>query len=349
MIRIAVLNEYLDTFGGGERSTYALASTLARLGHAVDVLTTREPPSAEDIASFYGPGHDGFGLRAVAATDLPDALGEYSVLVNHSAGSSLPNPCPLGIYAVMFPFQPGGPWVSTYHHFLCNSRYTERHTRRRWGQALATRVLYPAVPAPPEVATHKLAEIVAVGRFNSGGHRKSQGFLVEAFERFASGAPGWSLTLVGKVNADRATLEELAALLERCDALPVRLLLDATDEERRDAVARASIFWHATGCEAPPGVPERMEHFGIAIAEAMAAGAVPVCFDAGGPREIVDHGENGFLFLDANELCARTGDLVEDPALRARMGERARERARRYGREAFDAGVARLFGAVISP
>ena len=37
--------------------------------------------------------------------------------------------------------------------------------------------------------------------------------------------------------------------------------------------------------------PERFEHFGISVVEAMAAGAVPLVFGAAGPGEIVQDGD----------------------------------------------------------
>ncbi len=53
--------------------------------------------------------------------------------------------------------------------------------------------------------------------------------------------------------------------------------VDAPGAELADLYARASIFWHAAGLgEDAEDDPNRMEHFGISIVEAMSAGAVPV-------------------------------------------------------------------------
>ena len=65
--------------------------------------------------------------------------------------------------------------------------------------------------------------------------------------------------------------------------------------------------------------PERFEHFGIAVVEAMAAGAVPVVFAAAGPAEIVRHGVDGFHWKTLDELQSFTRQLMNDEELRLKM------------------------------
>jgi glycosyltransferase involved in cell wall biosynthesis len=364
MLRIAILNNYLNTFGGGERATFALASALARQGHRVDVFTIEEKvPTHERIQSFFGPGLDGFGIVSVAGAGpdratrhaaLRERLAAYTVFVNHSAASDFPNPCPLGVYSVMFPFQAPGPWLSTYQHFLCNSKFTEMYTRRRWGMGLNTTVIYPAAdigsaaPGNPDRAR----EILAIGRFNWRGHTKNQDALVDAFAAVAPRLPvGWTLVLLGKLNAERITLERFAELERRCrkQTLPVRFMLDASDDEKQAALARAAMLWHGTGIGyREPEDAARMEHFGIAIVEAMAFGAVPLCYHLGGPREIVDHGETGFLFRSLEELGDLTAALANDPERLREMSALARGRAKRFDRDAFERAVRELFDSVVA-
>ena len=55
--------------------------------------------------------------------------------------------------------------------------------------------------------------------------------------------------------------------------------------------------WQASGCsENHKPEPEKFEHFGISIVEAMAAECVPVVIAKGGQPEIVQHGKNGLLW-----------------------------------------------------
>ena len=107
-------------------------------------------------------------------------------------------------------------------------------------------------------------------------------------------------------------------------------------------LGEASIYWHASGFgEDPRRHPDRFEHFGIALVEAMAAGAAPVVYGAAGPAEIVRDGVDGDHWRARSELIAITTRLMHDPeALRAR-GEAARRRtdefsAARFTRELLD-------------
>jgi len=259
MPRAAILNNFLSTFGGGEKNTYAVANTLSRLGYEVDVLTFEERvPQRDEVVSFFGPGHDGFRILSLAEPGLAPAdrderltrfLRPHTLFLNQCAGSSFANPCPLGVYLVMFPFQDAGPWTATYHHFVCNSRFTEFYVQQRWGRDLATDVIYPPVDEPaadPDAPRAK--EILAIGRFVWEGHTKNQDLLVRAFDEALDRLPeGWSLTLLGKVHADAATRSRVEELRRACRRLPVRFELNASNEQKRAALGRAAVFWHGTG------------------------------------------------------------------------------------------------------
>ena len=58
----------------------------------------------------------------------------------------------------------------------------------------------------------------------------------------------------------------------------------------------------------------------------------------GGPRELVTHGEDGFITksLDANDLSMALLRLIEEPSLRKKMAENSRSKVeRRDWNEAF--------------
>jgi len=57
----------------------------------------------------------------------------------------------------------------------------------------------------------------------------------------------------------------------------------------------------------------------------MAMGVPAVCSDVGANREVISHGENGFLATTPEEWLKYLGILIDDAALRARLGRAARK------------------------
>ena len=74
------------------------------------------------------------------------------------------------------------------------------------------------------------------------------------------------------------------------------------------------------------------EPFGQVVVEGMAAGLAVVAAAAGGPAEVITDGVNGLLTRpgDARELAAALRILVDDPALRHRLGHEARLSSTRF-------------------
>lgn len=88
-------------------------------------------------------------------------------------------------------------------------------------------------------------------------------------------------------------------------------------------------------------LPSPGEPFGLVLLEAMALGVAVVATRAGGPLEIVSHGESGLLAppSDARALADAINELLNDPQKRRAMGKAGRARfeerftSRRMARE----------------
>jgi glycosyltransferase involved in cell wall biosynthesis len=72
-------------------------------------------------------------------------------------------------------------------------------------------------------------------------------------------------------------------------------------------------------------LPSRIEGFGLAVAEAMLCGVVPIRTPAAGALDQIEDGVNGFLvpFGDHDALSTRIGQICDDDALRATMSAAA--------------------------
>lgn len=75
------------------------------------------------------------------------------------------------------------------------------------------------------------------------------------------------------------------------------------------------------------------ESFGIVLIEAMSHGVPCIAFDsAEGARELIDHGENGFLVKDRDfsKYVNRVSKLINDKELREKIGKNAYEESKSY-------------------
>jgi len=71
--------------------------------------------------------------------------------------------------------------------------------------------------------------------------------------------------------------------------------------------------------------PSLWEGMPIALIEAQVCGLPSVARDAVGNRDIIAHGETGYIGRNFDDLSLHLDRLLDDPALRTRLGARARE------------------------
>jgi len=152
--------------------------------------------------------------------------------------------------------------------------------------------------------------VLAVGRLVP---KKGFDLLIAAFAQVAQRHPGWRLEIVGEGRL-RKTLERTIGDHRLAD----RITLPGFNNNVRERMRRADLFV----------LPSLIEGFPNALMEAMAEGKACISFDCEmGPRELITHGENGWLVPtgDTRSLAVALDLLMQDDALRAELGARARE------------------------
>ena len=102
----------------------------------------------------------------------------------------------------------------------------------------------------------------------------------------------------------------------------VELIGPVDDAKRAELLAGARVFV----------MPSRFEGFGMAAAEAMAAGVPVVTSNAGSLPEVVDPPRGGVVVPagDAAAMAAAVDSLLRDPAERRRLSESSRVSAQRF-------------------
>jgi glycosyltransferase involved in cell wall biosynthesis len=146
--------------------------------------------------------------------------------------------------------------------------------------------------------------VLHVGRLAA---EKNLPLLVHSFRSIQQRSPGARLVLVGdgpeRTRLHREHPDFVFAGVHRGESLGRQ-------------VASADLFLF----------PSLSETFGNVTLEAMAAGLPLLAFDYGAAREVVRHGENGWLAAreDAEAFVAGAVRLADDAELRRRLGARAR-------------------------
>jgi glycosyltransferase involved in cell wall biosynthesis len=121
----------------------------------------------------------------------------------------------------------------------------------------------------------------------------------------------------------------------------VRFCPAVTDEDLPRYLALGDVFVFAS--------QNRLEGFGLAVAEAMAAGLPVVIADMPGVREVIEPGREGLLAepLIASDLAEKVRVILDDPLLAKRMGRAGRERAEaRYGLSTVVRSLVNLYEAL---
>ena len=150
--------------------------------------------------------------------------------------------------------------------------------------------------------------------------KKGIDVLVRAFALVAHEEPDCRLAIVGP--DDEGRTPSLEAIAERAGVRDrVHFVEMVTGAERLAALAAADVW----------ALPSHTENFGIAVAEALAAGRAVVVSPAVNIAGDIEHADAGIVCEPAVEpLAAQLLALLHDEPRRLALGERARAFARRY-------------------
>lgn len=159
--------------------------------------------------------------------------------------------------------------------------------------------------------------LVSVGRLSP---EKGPMDLLKIYKRINEIYPEWTLDIIGDGSL-RNKMEEYI----RDNNLSKKITLHGfRNKDYIDDILHNSSIYLMTSLT---------ESFGIVLIEAMSHGVPCVAFDsAEGARELIDHGENGFLIKDRDysKYINKVSKLIDDKMLRETIGKNAYEEAKSY-------------------
>ena len=174
--------------------------------------------------------------------------------------------------------------------------------------------------------------VVAAGRLSQ---EKGFDLLLAAWHQAVAARPGWTLRIYGGGPEQERLLEQARTL-----GLTGSVDFAGQTEDIAAALVGGCVFASAS----------RAEGFPMSLLEAMACALPCVAFDcAPGVREIVHDGVNGALVPPGNTeaFAAALGQLMDDPAERARLGKAALESVSAYAPERIVERWERLISLVL--
>lgn len=333
--------------GAIEKAFHALGCGFAARGHTVTHVSRCFPGLADD------EWQNGVRYRRVPGYDAPLRLWRLKwldLLYSRRACRLLPPADVLVTHTFWLPLlerrpSRGLPYVHVGRYPRGQLRFYPPRAILQTGSAAIQNAILAEVPAraqrirviPYPLTSDYLVDpavspsrtVLYVGRIHP---EKGLELLIEAFRQFHAGpGSGWKLRLVGPHetrqggggSAFRDRLVKAAA------GLPVEIPGPEFAVERLIAHYReAAVFVY-------PSLAERGETFGLAVLEAMAAGAPSVVSGLPCFQEYIEPGKNGLVFderspVAAAQLAHALGALAAEPRRRDALAEAAWHTARRY-------------------
>ena len=345
-MKIGVYDPYLDDLGGGEKYMLTLASCLSK-NHEVHLFWDKP----EDL----GIVTQRFSLDISKVKIVENIFSgkfslinrlrksrEYDAIIVLSDGS-----IPL-VWSKKLFLHIQQPIVGIKYSFkdlikikritkvFCNSIFTQFFLNNNLKDKSV--VIYPPINLKPK-KIEKENIILTVGRFrvkNVGlADYKKQSVLVDVFMKMVDkGLKDWKLVLATSVKPNEE--EEFEKLKTKAKNYPIEFLVNKKNDDLWEIYSKAKIYWHASGFgEDLKKRPDYAEHFGISTVEAMGGGAVPVVINAGGQKEIIEQGVNGYLWDEESELMQKTLDLIEKAEKLREMSGKAIVRAKKFAEKDF--------------
>ncbi len=370
--RLAVYDHAFHMIGGAQKYGLTMAAALREFFDITFI--SHKDFRLEDFRDWYGLDLTGCAVKVVKipfyeernAFHIDPAFitrkvenpfhiisfesGLYDVFVNNSMNEMVYPLSGISVLICHFPERRRRSYfyADRYSYTITNSLYTAAWVEAKWKYRPHGQIYPPVDVDGAEAGPPRKNIILSVARFEPEG-TKRQREMAEAFLKLSREWPeilrGWRLVLAGGSPPNNRYLKELDRLAASQPAKNVDLRVNIPLSELKSLYRESTLFWHLCGLTHED--PSEVEHFGMTTVEAMQNRLVPLVYEGGGLREIVDDGVNGYRVRSKAELLDRTIRLLRDPGLVLRLSDAAAEKARTYTRARFEERVRTFFGGIL--
>lgn len=348
MKKAVIFDPYLDTLGGGEFYSLSMAQFLLKKGLNVEIAW-----SEKDILNkIYSRFKLNFKNRVNISKDAYNILNnEKNLLKKYNFTKN---------YQLIFFISDGSiPFLYSKKNWLlfqapfidvrgqsflnqlklrninlaiCYSKYVKKYIDKEY--KINSEVIYP--PLSSQFLKLKKAKkeniILSVGRFDQIMNAKKQDVLVNVFKKMVdNGLKDWELVLIGGLMKENRYFKRLKKQIKN---YPIKIMINVNFNILKSYYQKAKVYWHGAGYGQNLDLyPQRAEHFGISIVEAMACRAVPIVFKAGGVPEIVK--KDQFIWKNKEELIKKTNHLINNQDLLESLSQQVYKQAAFFSQKNF--------------
>jgi len=339
MKRAALYDPYLDTLGGGEKHILSILKVLEDEGYQINVFWDKNlQPQIENRFRLQFVNQIKFlpniFVKQNSIGKLVTLKG-FDIFFYVTDGSYFFSSAKKNFVFCMIPDKNLykrsliNKLKTLNYRFITNSLFTQNWLNK-WG--VKSGVIYPYINKDfIDLKVNELKKeniILSIGRFYSHLHSKKQSILINMFNKLKQSNPmfkNFRLIMAGGLKEeDKRYFSKLQLTVKNSpDTL---LKTNLPYDKLLELYKKSLIYIHMTGFGVDENKnPEQVEHLGIAPLEAMVSGCLTFCYSAGGPKEIIKDGENGFLFKTQEELSKKLPPVLLNPALQARIKNRAKQ------------------------
>jgi len=335
---------YFDSLGGGELYVLTLIEAMQKSGYQVDLVWHEQNDLRAQAYNKFSLSLKDFGLEPYIFTQSPlsryTKLKKYDVVFSVSDGSL---PWLIGgknnIIHFQVPFHniSGNSIVNKLkekyiHHYITNSQFTKKHIDHEFG--IQSKVIYPPINDFESINHSKENQIIYVGRFSTLLQNKGHIQLIEAFKKlYNSNAKNYRLILAGSTEVGSDTL--INEIKTDIQGFPINIHLNPTFAQIKQLYQHSRFYWSLAGFGINEKIsPEKCEHFGMSLVEAMSAGCIPLVINKGGFKEIITS-ESGYLVSSINELVTQTQKIITDTSKQKILSKSAILRSRDFSKQIF--------------